>query len=533
MPHDRRQFIQRLGYAAAGVGLLPFLPGCATNHSASGRHSLPRSSPEAQGVSSGSILDFLDAVKQSTHELHSLMVVRHGNVVAEGWWSPYGPQYKHSMYSMSKSFTSTAVGFAVTEGRLKVSDKVISFFPNDLPESPSENLKNLRVKDLLTMSVGSAKDTTSSLTSADNWVRTFLALPIVNPPGTTFLYNSGATYMLSAIVQQVTGQRVIDYLRPRLFEPLGVEGMTWETCPRGINTGGWGLSIKTEGLARFGQTYLQKGMWQGREVIPAAWVQEATTFKIQQPSPARPQRPNNENDWLQGYGYQFWRCRNNAFRGDGAFGQYTIVMPEKDAVIAITGETSNMQGELDLVWKHLLPAMKDRPLPGDSALKTQLQTRLAGLTLAPASGNQTASKAAEISGRTFKLDSNNLGIDSISFRFENGGCAVDAQSTQGRHAIVCGSGKWQRAETTFPGTPPRLLAGGAPPKATKVRIAASGAWKSNDAYAMLWRYYETPHHDEVSCTFSGDRVKIEFLNSIAKLRSTKDSRPPLEGKLVG
>ena len=311
------------------------------------------------------------------------MLVRHGHVVAEGWWSPYGPQFNHTLYSLSKSFTSTAVGFAVAEGKLRVDDRVVSFFPNDLPDNVSDHLAALRVKDLLTMSVGNAKEPTRPMVEQQNWVKAFLAWPIPNPPGTQFLYNSAATYMLSAIVQQVTGQKILDYLQPRLFEPLGIHGATWETCPRGINVGGWGLSIQTEGLAKFGQLYLQKGAWQGRQLLPAQWVEEATTFKIQQPLPAKPSRPNDQNDWLQGYCYQFWRCRHNAFRGDGAFGQFMIVMPEQDAVVAITAETSDMQGELDLVWDHLLPAMKAQPLPRDRQSEARLQQTLASLTLAP------------------------------------------------------------------------------------------------------------------------------------------------------
>ena len=259
-------------------------PGAGHALDTAGAGKLPRSTPEAQGVSSAGILAFLDAVQHSKHELHSFMLVRHGRVVAEGWWSPYGPEFNHTLYSLSKSFTSTAVGFAVAEGKLRVDDRVVSFFPNDLPEHVSDNLAALRVKDLLTMSVGNAKEPTLAMVEQENWVKAFLAWPIANPPGTQFLYNSAATYMLSAIVQQVTGQKILDYLQPRLFEPLGIQGATWETCPRGINVGGWGLSIQTEGLAKFGQLYLQKGVWQGRQLLPAQWVEEATTFKIQQPA---------------------------------------------------------------------------------------------------------------------------------------------------------------------------------------------------------------------------------------------------------
>ncbi len=314
--------------------------------------ALPRSTPAAQGIDPTAILAFIEAVDSHIHHLHSLMLLRHGQVVAEGWWHPYAPESPHMLFSLSKSFTSTAVGLAVEEGFLSVDDRVIDFFPDDLPDQVSENLAAMRVRHLLAMYTGHSTDTTEALWQRQDgdWVAAFLAQPVTHTPGTHFLYNSGATYMLSAIVQKLTGQTLVDYLTPRLFAPLGIETPTWESCPRGINVGGWGLNIRTEDIARFGQLYLQKGEWHGQQLLPAAWVDEATM--------AHSDNSRNENtDWAQGYGYQFWRCRHNAYRGDGAFGQFCVIMPEQDAVLAITAGMSNMQSLLDLVWTHLLPAL--------------------------------------------------------------------------------------------------------------------------------------------------------------------------------
>jgi Beta-lactamase len=192
-------------------------------------NTFPRSTPEAEGVSSEQILQFIEAAEHSKNELHSFMFLRHGNVIAEGWWNPYRPDLKHTLYSTSKSFTSTAAGFAVSEKLLSVDDKVVSFFPDQLPDSVSPHLADLRVKDLLSMSVGQEPDPTFTVVTRDsNWVKSFLALPIIKKPGTEFLYNSMATYMVSAIIQKVTGQKVIDYLTPRLFDPLEIEGVDWE-----------------------------------------------------------------------------------------------------------------------------------------------------------------------------------------------------------------------------------------------------------------------------------------------------------------
>src|SRR5258705_10398631 len=220
--------------------------------------ALLRSTPEAQGVSSKGIVDFLDAIAQSKNEMHSIMIIRHGKVIAEGWWNPYRPDLKHTLYSLSKSFTSTAVGFAVAEKKFSVNDKVISFFPDKLPGTISNNLRELKIKDLITMSAGQFPEPQGITSFNDDWVKGFLSTPIVNEPGSVFLYNSLATYMLSAIVQKVTGQKEIDYLAPRLFKPLGIQGWDWEFDPMGINTGGWGVWGEHEGNSKFGTLYIRK-----------------------------------------------------------------------------------------------------------------------------------------------------------------------------------------------------------------------------------------------------------------------------------
>jgi len=516
MTLHRRLFLKQLGFGAAGLGLVSSWPMRGVAEEAAGGQ-LPRSTPEEQGVSSAGILAFLEGIEKSQHEFHSFMVVRNGHVIAEGWWSPYRATANHTLYSLSKTFTSTAVGFAVSEGKFSVNDDVTSFFPNDLPGEVSENLAALKVKHLLSMSVGHASDSTLTIVKEQNWVKAFLGLPIPKPPGSAFLYNSGATYMLSAIVQKVSGQKVIDFLRPRLFEPLGIEGMTWETCPRGINTGGWGLRVQTESLAKFGQFYLQKGVWGGRSILPAAWIEEATTFKIQQPPPQGKELAEAKltSDWLQGYCYQIWRCRHNAFRGDGAFGQFCIVMPDRKAVVAITCETNNMQSELNLVWDFLLPAMQDDPLPADGASQDRLRQKLGALALPLAGGKADSPLADKISGKTFKIETNPGGAQSVSLRFQGDACAFTLNDAQGEYPIQCGLGKWAEGITNMPGMPPKLTVGDLRP----CKVAASGAWRDENTFAMIWRFYETPHSENVTCRFDGDKVKVEFLGSITRISS--------------
>ena len=325
--------------------------------------ALPRSTPEAQGVSSAAIIDFIKTADSHVNSIHSFMLVRHGHVVAEAWWAPESAQKPHVLWSLSKSFTSTAVGLAVAENKLSIDDFVTKFFPDEMPAEPSRNLKAMRIRDLLTMATGHQDEV--FLRDKQEWVREFLAHPVPHRPGTHFQYNTPATYMLSAIVQKVTGETVLDYLTPRLFEPLGIDKPRWDMSPENISLGGYGLYLRTEDIAKFGQLYLQKGVWEGKQIVPAEWIELATSKQVSNGS-------DPASDWNQGYGFQFWRCRHNAFRGDGKDGQFCIVMPEFDAVVAMTSNTSDLQGELSLVWDKLLPGFVDAALPEDNEANAAL-----------------------------------------------------------------------------------------------------------------------------------------------------------------
>lgn len=482
-------------------------------NSQSSVNTLPRSTPEAQGVSSKGISDFLDAINTSTHEFHSFMFLRHGKVIAEGWWNPYGPDLKHTLYSLSKSFTSSAVGFAVSEKKLSVDDKVISFFPDQLPDTVSEFLSKLRVKDLLSMSVGQAPDPTGAVGSRDtNWVKGFLTLPILNEPGSKFLYNSLATYMLSAIVQKVTGQKVVDYLTPRLFKPLGIQGMDWETDPKGINTGGWGLRLKTEDIARFAQLYLQKGKWNGKQLLPAEWVEEATSMKIDQ-APDAPQSKKDSSDWMQGYCYQFWRSRHHSFRGDGAFGQYALVFPDQDAIIAITSETADMQGELNLVFEYLLPAMQNGKLPDNTAASMSLKQKLASLKLPLPIKNDSSFVTPKLAGKMFTMQSNDKHIDKISFSEKDHNYVLTLQMENSNYPINFGKDKWVKGTTSKFG--PSLVAPikhhfvGLPPS----QVAGSYTWKNKNTLEMQLRYIDSPHSETMIFHFDENKVSVDYLQS--------------------
>lgn len=321
---------------------------------------LHRSTPQAENVDPAAFTNYFEDVKQNKQELHSLMVLRNGKVISENWFGDNAPDKNHVMYSVSKTFAATAVGFAVHEKKLKLDDKVISFFKDSLPENISPNLAAMEIRHLLTMTVGHSTEAMDKIREGkQSWERIFLAHPVEHKPGEKFLYNSLATYMLSAIMQKVTGQTLMQYLEPRLFQPLGIKDIEWQSSPSGVNIGGWGMFIKTEDMAKLGKLFLQDGLWNGKQVVPKDWIVEARKAHVVQP-PQWIQAGSDlsASDWTQGYGYQMWRCRNNAYRADGLNGQFIIVVPEKNAVIVTTANIPNMQEEINLIWKHILPALK-------------------------------------------------------------------------------------------------------------------------------------------------------------------------------
>lgn len=478
---------------------------------------LPHSPPEAEGISSAAILQFVNAAERSIDALHSFMLLRHGRVVAQGWWSPYRAECVHQLFSLSKSFTATAIGLAVAEGRLSVDDPVLSFFPDDAPARPGRHLQAMRVRHLLSMSTGHDHDTTGFLHRRrdGNWPAAFLARPVRFEPGTHFLYNTGATYMLSAILHKLTGQTLMEYLTPRLFEPLGITQAWWESDPRGVNVGGWGLNITTDAIARFGQLYLNKGAWNGRRILPEAWVEAAS-------APQAPFSAGGGPDWQQGYGYQFWRCRHNAYRGDGAFGQYCVVMPDQDAVLAITGGVKDMQAVLDLVWKILPPAMKPEPLPADETALGALNDKLARLALKPVRGRRSADIAARVSGRVYEFPKNDQRIQRVSLTFDRNGSALTIREGRREHVIACGHGEWVEGVTGFDQYAPPPLAA-----APQRKVAASGAWTADDTYTVKLCFYETPFCPTLTFRFSGRRVRYTFEANVSFWQTT---RPTLTGQ---
>jgi CubicO group peptidase (beta-lactamase class C family) len=473
---------------------------------------LPHSTPEDQGISSAAIVDFIATAEKTINSLHSFMLLRHGSVVAEGWWHPWRPDTPHMLFSLSKSFTSTAVGLAVAEGRLTMEDPVLSFFTADAPKKISSNLAAMKVHHLLSMTTGHDLDTTEHVFRSHNPFKAFLTLLVEHTPGTHFVYNTAASFILAAIVQRLTDQTLVEYLTPRLFEPLGIVGASWESHPNGVNFGGWGLNIKTEDIARFGQLYLQKGLWNNQRILPKRWVEAATSKQVSNGD-------NPDSDWTQGYGYHFWRCRYNIYRGDGAFGQFCLVMPDQQVVMAITAGAADMQAILNVVWEKLLPAIGGTRLPTNKATNEQLSRSLKRLTINPSQGAATSPMAEHVSGRTYTFEPNYETLQSLRFDFGSDACTLTYHllgggKRRGNRHLTIGYGTWQEGITVLGGPAPQP-------------VVASGVWTTEDTFTLTLSQYETPFILTITCRFEGDKL---FYDSKVNVSFGPLERPQLVGR---
>lgn len=488
----------------------------------SAKHRLPdnpyadgllRSAPESQRVYSENIIQFLEEIKAAQLELHSFMFVRHGRVVAEGWWYPYRPKVNHVMHSVSKTVTATAIGFAVQEKLLTVEDKVVSFFPDEKPETVSPYWEELRVKHLLSMSVGQEQAPHYAV-SDDNWVKRFLAEPIENEPGTSFRYNSMASYMLSAILQKVSGETVYEFLVPRFFEPLGINDIQWETNREGVTAGGWGLRMKTADLAKLGMFYLQKGNWNGQQLLTESWFTEATSPQVYQ-YPDRTAEENAGDDWAQGYGYQLWICTNNAYRFDGAYGQLAVVMPEQDAVVAVTARTSETKQVLQLIWDKLVPSMTDRKLDTDEDTNEMLYSQLSSLQLPlPFRSDDKLTKPKNES-RSYRVEQENpLGIKGIGFRFEsNANCQLTLTTGEASYELAFALDSWQSGKTEKLSS---YFLSKNPEGMLPLDVAGYCSWTRENVLQLRLLYLNDAQDETYTCIFSGDKVSIEVVNSSQK-----------------
>jgi CubicO group peptidase (beta-lactamase class C family) len=443
--------------------------------------SLPRSTPSAQGVDAAGLLDLLDAAARDGLGLHSLVVARHGHVIAEGWWSPYAADRVHLAYSLSKTVTATAVGFLVQEGRLSVEDLVLDHFPEIDRDAVPAGWRGVRLKHCLSMTVGHDEDawpqvvdrsSGSARDEGEDWVPRVFAVAPVHEPGTVFTYNQVATYLLSVIVGRVAGEGVAQMLRPRLLDPLGLPDIPWQRDPLGRELGFSGSHLPTEAIASIAQLHLDGGRWEGRQLLAPEWVAEATTrFGPLNEDPTAPP------DWRRGYGYSFW-IQRHGHRGDGAYGQFLAVLPEQDVVVAITAEQADMQPTLDALWEHLVPAVDREGTPASDARLAQV---LASLEIPAMVGEAPGPDRAEL---TRSPASDLVGdYTAVSVTREGDGHVLGLERRGEWLSVRVESGSW--AESA-------LVGGGA-----TLPVVASGGWVEEDVFRAEVIAIETPHRFRV------------------------------------
>ncbi len=396
---------------------------------------LPRSTPAAEGINTQAVINMMDSLMSLPEcDIHHVMVVRHGKVVAELHPAPFRAEDSHTLYSASKTFTALAVGCAIDENLLRLDDRVMTFFPDKRTHRVSDNMADMTVRDLLMMASGVKPDWTMRNNSMD-WVKDWLAKSVDDKPGSLFQYDSMCTFMLSAIVQRVTGYTMLEYLQKKLFAPMHITVADWETSPDGINTGGWGLRVQAETMAKLGLLLLNKGNWNGEQLVGANYVTDACSRLID--GGAKETVPATDGN--QGYGYQVWQSKwPGSFRADGAMGQYTVVVPQEDLVVVILGMKLYGHEELACIWNQLMPGLKDTPLNPENRLQKKLDNLCAKASLALPRG-----KKGKHQSRKLQLASNKFGIGQMELSF---GAAANTMTVdyeaEDSEKFVLGYGTW-------------------------------------------------------------------------------------------
>lgn len=455
---------------------------------------LPYSTPEREGVSSRVLLDLLKAWK-GLDSLNSFIIVRRGKVIAEHYYAPYRPETPHMLFSLTKSFTSLAIGFAEQEGLLSLEDPAVKFFPEKTFKQDGAVLKKVTIRHLLTMSGGHETCPLLSLTDEEraritDYTQAFFDAPFVYAPGEKFVYNSAGSHVLAAIIRQVTGVNMTEYLTPRLLKPLNITSFRVMTSPEGVEMGGWGGMACTRDLAKVGECIRLGGVWNGKQIIPAEYLRQATSFQMDNSA-------NEAPDWKVGYGYQFWQSRHG-FRGDGACGQYILVLPEADMVIAITSGLPEMGRILDPVWDILLPSLYDHARADKPEAWAELDHYAQNELQIPLCAGD---RLRRMEKKTFKMKPNPCGIRSITCSTMMGRAQLLLDGPNGEELISAGFG-------FFVDNPIRMKT------AFMRRASASAAWTSENVLRFEVVLADSPYRMTYLLDFSNGALRFERTSNL-------------------
>ena len=482
------------------------------------RKPFETATPEEMGVSSSLILEYIDNLEKSEKEMHGLMIMRHGKMITQGWWTPYGPNLRHGLQSHTKTYAATAVGIAYTEGLVRLDERIIDIFPDEAPEDPGENLKLLTVRDVLCMGCGMDEMPRPS----KDWIRDFLHTPVVHKPGTTYMYNSTGSTLLGAIVRKKTGLGLHDYLTPRLFNKIGInpDNLRWMCMPDGMEVGGGGLFGTTEDNFRLMKLYMDGGVWDGERILAEDYVKLATTN--QNDSATESINNPEASDNFLGYGFQIWMCKpEHAYRADGAMGQFSIVLPDQDMEISITETAVGAhwaQSTLNITWDFVEKIKEEGPLEEDPEAYDALCRKLKRLNIGNPECQPFSPTVEKISGKKYRVTSGDWtpfgfnfmtgekadGIDTFSLDFDDYGFVWN---------FVTRSGREEKIRFTTNGTRFTNLIG--KKEDTTQMYLGDGFWEDENTLVMHGRWVETCIQDVYVLKFDGDDLKVELDNNSA------------------
>lgn len=376
----------------------------------------------ADGINAEAVESYVKECSEKGIFIRNLQVIKGGEPVIRLAFAPYDLDTPMHLYSLSKTFTSLAVGMCVDDGKLSLEDKLCDIFPDKMPADMTDGLKKMKLHDLLSMQSGHTACVLSHMRWADDSIRAFFEQPLAYEPGTTFAYSTAATCVCAAAVERVTGMKLVDFLDERLFQKLGIKKPVWRECRDGQTLGGTGLELSNNDVCKMGILLKNKGVYNGQRIVSEEYIDRATAFQSDNSC-------NGTPDWTAGYGYQIWRNARGGFRGDGAYGQLCVVLPDEDIVVVLFGEVGDMQGELTLVYK-LIDTML-----GDKCNEDTLADYLANAYITPKNENGFNKEPA------FSVAENSCDINNIRL-FGESLLHVELDTAYGKKEFVCGNGEY-------------------------------------------------------------------------------------------
>lgn len=445
------------------------------------------------GVSKSAISGFFNECKKIKSDIHRLEVIENGEVKAKIAVKPYSLEDKQQLYSLSKSFSSTAIGFLVDEGKISVDDYMVDIFADRIDGEPCDNMKKMQLKHVLSMNTGHENCVLHLIKNSDDPAKEWFKTYVKFEPGTHFTYNNSATYMLSEIVRKYTGMSLFDYLSDRLFNPLGIKNVRWDAFPCGNSQGAVGLHAGIDDVAKLGLLYLNKGVWNGQRILSEKWVNTATSVHSDNSG-------NGTPDWTSGYGFQFWNNAGEGFRGDGACGQLCMVYPERNTVIAVQAFVEDMQREIDAVNR-----LCENIHCADSISETELVSLIDGLNPIYDYSEPNGS----VFGRIYNCTSNNMGITRLYFEDNENYISAVFSNGEEWQKINLGKNCFASGSVHFPYFKPMLDILMLPEKDENIKMLSCCTFEDNELKAAV-KYIDNPHTQTMIFEFSKDCSELKM-----------------------